>query len=753
MADTKDFAFDIVCYLASAFHSSLLVFTIETLSIAAIVFGACVLLILRRVFPFKVFKIGSSLFILGCALCASSINFPPNSFDAETYKVSNFHSLTSFPKFPPLLLDNSTLRTNDKWFIDSDERVLLLRGVNLAGATKLPSIPDGSTWRNVSDGFWVERGEVSFVGRPFPLEEADEHFGRLRAWGLTFLRLLITWEAVEHRGPGEYDKEYLEYLVQIVRKADEYGVSVFMDPHQDVWSRWSGGDGAPYWTLEAAGFNIDHLGKTGAAITHQEHGDPLPAMIWSTNNWRLATATMFTLFFAGNTYAPGVTAFDTDVPIQDFLQEHFVGAMKQVATALRLEKNVVGFDTLNEPNSGWIGRMDLASRSDGLSFRWGLDLSPFEQMAISSGYGAVVAEMYNPPFVLLRKEEVNPHNLSAWGPKGCVWRRAGVWDLVDGVPTLLRPQHFALSDASLIDDFMVPLWLKLRGSLDLNQPQPLITFAEPPIDFNDPANHEAPNIPRDHRSNWAYAPHWYEVVGLISKSYCSWLGIAQWQSPIWQRLTGSAIIGPVIGQENLVNGYSATFASLAHTGEKMGGPTLIGETGIAMDMMSKSAFTSGDWSSHVAALDNVMTALDNNLLSFTLWNYSPQNMNARGDQWNDEDLSLFSKDQVSARGVGSNPYEGGRALPAAVRPYARKVSADPVSMKFNLEKTRFDLVVSQPRPKHPTEIFVPLLHYPDGVEVTVSSGHFDYLQGDQVLLWWHAEEEHDGLQTLTISKP
>ena len=39
------------------------------------------------------------------------------------------------------------------------------------------------------------------MGRPFPLEEADEHFRRLKAWGLTFLRFLVTWEAVAHEGP------------------------------------------------------------------------------------------------------------------------------------------------------------------------------------------------------------------------------------------------------------------------------------------------------------------------------------------------------------------------------------------------------------------------------------------------------------------------------------------------------------------------------------------------------------------------
>ena len=47
-----------------------------------------------------------------------------------------------------------------------------------------------------------------------------------------------------------YDEAYLDYLLMVVRKAGEYGISVFIDPHQDVWSRWTGGDGAPAWTLE-----------------------------------------------------------------------------------------------------------------------------------------------------------------------------------------------------------------------------------------------------------------------------------------------------------------------------------------------------------------------------------------------------------------------------------------------------------------------------------------------------------------------
>lgn len=90
------------------------------------------------------------------------------------------------------------MRTDTMWFKDETGRALLLRGANLGGSTKVPTEPNGATYLRA--GFFEHR-DVSFVGRPFPLDEADEHFGRLRAWGLTFLRLLTTWEAIEHAGP------------------------------------------------------------------------------------------------------------------------------------------------------------------------------------------------------------------------------------------------------------------------------------------------------------------------------------------------------------------------------------------------------------------------------------------------------------------------------------------------------------------------------------------------------------------------
>ncbi len=186
-------------------------------------------------------------------------------------------------------------------FKDESGRTLLLRGVNLGGSSKVPYTPNGATY--IREGFFDHR-QVSFVGRPFPLEEADEHFARLRKWVLTFLRFLVTWEAVEHAGPGAYDLEYLDYLHAVIEKAAQHGIRLFIDPHQDMWSRFSGGDGAPGWTFEAVGMDVTHFQPTGAAFLHPVHGDPLPRMIWPTNATKLAAATLFTLFFAGNDFAP-----------------------------------------------------------------------------------------------------------------------------------------------------------------------------------------------------------------------------------------------------------------------------------------------------------------------------------------------------------------------------------------------------------------------------------------------------------------
>ena len=322
------------------------------------------------------------------------------------------------------------MRIEGSNFKDEAGRTLQLRGVNLGGSSKVPSKPDGATFHKKN--FYNHR-DVSFIGRPFPLEEADEHFARLRSWGFTFLRFLVTWEAIEHAGPGVYDYAYIEYIRAILEKAVQYDIDVFIDPHQDVWSRFSGGDGAPGWTFELVGLDITKFQETGAAITHQAHGDPLPQMIWSTNATKLAAATMFTLFFGGTDLAP-FTKIDGESP-QEFYQRHFIEAIQKLAGSISDLPNVVGYDSMNEPVEGWIGIQDLNKRHT--TIEKGFVPTPFQAMQLGAGIPLRLEKWERGVFGprIIGRELINPDAVSVWlNGFDPIWQANGAWKMINNKP-------------------------------------------------------------------------------------------------------------------------------------------------------------------------------------------------------------------------------------------------------------------------------------------------------------------------------
>jgi len=608
------------------------------------------------------------------------------------------------------------MKTKAHWFLDSKGRRLMLRGVNLSGATKVPYEPDGATYR--LEGFFDHK-KVSFVGRPFPLEEADEHFERLRHWGLTTLRFLITWEAIEHSGPGVYDEAYLDYLVEVIKKAASYHLRLFIDPHQDVWSRFSGGDGAPGWTLEAVGFDLRNLHPTGAAIVHAMMGADYPRMIWGTNNAKLAAATMFTLFFGGNTFAPNTKVEGES--IQDYLQSHYIDAIREVAKRLKGMTHVIGYDSLNEPSDGWIGHEHLTQQNT--FYQLGASPTPYQSMLLGDGIPTEV-DYYEIKGLGVRKTGtrlLNPEGLRAWqGDRVGVWRENGVWDYDDqGKPKLLKPQHFTAVNGRIVDfpnDFLKPFINCFGKAIRQEDPKALI--------FMEAVPHKGlPKWTMKDIPNVVDASHWYDDVTLITKRF-------RWYATM-DLASGKVALGP--GRVRSL--FRRVLGEMKErTREKLGDvPTLIGEFGIPFDMHGKRAYQTGKYRKHIVALDASFQAIEANLLHATLWNYTPDNTNAHGDLWNNEDLSIFSRDQQDHP---EDINSGARAPEAFIRPYPIATAGEPLSLSFKWRNGHFEFFFQGDATiKVPTVIYVPEFHYGQGIEVQVSDGVYDYMPEEQRLYY------------------
>ncbi|MHA2502236.1 MAG: cellulase family glycosylhydrolase [Candidatus Kariarchaeaceae archaeon] len=599
-----------------------------------------------------------------------------------------------------------TLSVDGKSFKEDGRRVIL-RGVNLGGSTKMPQ---GEETHLPND--FANHREVSFVNRPFSLDDAPEHFARLHHWGFNCLRLLTTWEAIEHKGPGQYDLAYLDYFTKIVEIAGDYGFYVFIDPHQDVWSRMTGGDGAPGWTLDAVGLDIEAMTTNGAAKVMQYHyPDNYYAMEWFMNYGRFATATMFTLFFGSEDFAP-----DTKIDgksAQDYLQSHFIDSMVQVAKRVRNFEHVIGFDALNEPNAGFIGLQDLGAYPE--LTPPGLNATPFNVIAAGGGFPRP-AKRYAIKMLSLKEvgqETLNPMGIPAWksGAED-IWRAHDIYDIVQGEPKLLRKSHFATKDGRKVDftrDYLRPFATGYISKIREIMPDSLLFIEGDP---SDPVLHWEGSDP----SGVVNGSHWYDGFTLITKSYRSWLTV------------NTENVKPMIGKGKVYDYHKSRLQVLLDNSDQIQGgiPTLVGEFGIPFDMHGKKAYQSGNFKKQIQALDTYYNLMDELQLNSTLWNYTEDNTNKWGDGWNLEDFSIYSRDQSQ---LFSGLDSGGRALEGFCRPYPPKIGGDNATWTFSRKKKLFEMQWTSDGGQ--TEIYVPILQFPSP-EIEVNG---DYkLEGQHLVI-------------------
>ncbi|RXK41423.1 hypothetical protein M231_01329 [Tremella mesenterica] len=572
------------------------------------------------------------------------------------------------------------IHTSSAFFQDTSGRSLLLRGVNLSSSSKTPH--NQPSWS--LENFWEdgEAGKAEYIGRPLNLEDgtADVHLARLRAWGFNMLRYVFTWEALEHEGPGKYDEDYMDYVVRVLRKCKEWGFRVFMDPHQDVWSRFSGGSGAPLWTIYACGIDPRHITPTYGALLHNEYPQPsqFPSMIWSTNYTRLVSQTIFTLFFAGRMFAP--KCIIDGMNIQDYLQDHFIRACEKLAMKIAeagdlYDSCVIGWDSMNEPGEGMICKGDLSVVPRDQQLKKGVTPSPFEGMKLGMGQAVEVDNWAFGPLgpYKVGKEVLDPEGTKLWlepdeeesrggGKWGwkrgeswqlgiCVWALHGVWDPVSS--TLLIPKYFDTPPKEpsrtldFVEDFFRPHFIAYAANIRLHHREAIL-FIQAPV------FHPPPHIPEEVlRGRACNSPHYYDGLTLMTKHFnffnADALGLIR--KKYW-----SVIQAVRVGEGNIRKSIQEQLGILKQDTKDVLGdyPTLIGEIGCPYDMDDKKSYGyteggkyAGDYSSQQRAWDCSLNATDGpNCLSYTLWTYCPDNSHEWGDQWNGEDLSIWSSDDI-----------------------------------------------------------------------------------------------------------
>ncbi|KAK9478127.1 glycoside hydrolase superfamily [Lipomyces japonicus] len=671
-------------------------------------------------------------------------------------------------------------------FRDPEKRVITLRGINLAADSKLPALPDVPS--HVRDDFF-DGDNVSFVGRPFAIDKADEHLARIKSWGFNTIRYIFCWEAIEHAGPGKYDDDFIDSTIEILTRIKKFGFYVFMDPHQDVWSRFSGGSGAPMWTLYAAGLNPESFAANEAAIVQNTWPDPysFPRMTWATNYDRLACLVLFTMFWGGNDFFP--KAIIDGKNIQDYLQEHYLQAIKYFAKRIYMSEefddgSILGWESMNEPFRGLIGNTDLSIHPEYEKLKSYTSPTPFEAILLGSGRTVEVPlfEFGSLGPYKTGSQIVNPDGVSAWlspdyddsrygwtrdsGWKlgECIFAQHKIWD--PKTDTLLLKDYFAADPKGTPLDgdrwttkYFLNHWLKYADTIRSIE-QDAILFCQTPV-LAPPPNFKALGALKP---RMVFTPHYYDGLTLIRKHWSSF-----WNVDVVGVLRGkywSPVFALKFGENAIRNCLRNQLQTLKDEGIEsfgQGVPCLMSEIGIPFDMNDKKAYSNGDYSTQIRALDANIFALEGANLHHTFWVYSATNSHKWGDRWNGEDLSFFSESDLrnsegtqfsfsstsslfSAKRYFETSSDvtdtvGARAVEAFARAFPLVTVGIPQSYSFDIKTATFKLELygdGGSDDSLPTEIFVPDFHYPNGdVQIAITSGRWELDRSRQVLYWWH----------------
>jgi endoglycosylceramidase len=184
-----------------------------------------------------------------------------------------------------------------RWITDASGRVVILHGVNMV-YKRPPYAPDET-------GFGAD----------------DARF--LKREGYDNVRLGVIYAAVEPQ-PGVYDDAYLDRIARTVKLLGKHGITTMLDFHQDLYNERFQGEGWPDWAVLDDGIPAEP--KNGFPTNYLL----MPALQRAFDN-----------FWDNKPAADGVG-----------LQDHYAAAWRHVAMRFRGNRNVMGYDLMNEPWPG-----------------------------------------------------------------------------------------------------------------------------------------------------------------------------------------------------------------------------------------------------------------------------------------------------------------------------------------------------------------------------------------------------------------
>ena len=218
------------------------------------------------------------------------------------------------------------LCTDGKYFKDENNRTVVLRGVNLAGTSKIPPFLPLPKRGGVAPMTVDSQQVPDTVNYNFSANSDFTELDSLPVWGMNVIRLLFVWEAYEPK-PGQRSQSYLDMLSRIVDEAASRGIYSIIDFHQDGFARWLAfgcGEGFPRWTIPAY-----------LLIGARPRNDSGCSLWMPMALGDVGVHNAFSQFY-GNT---------------ESRRQQYLNLMTTLARTFGGKKGVIGYDVLNEPFS------------------------------------------------------------------------------------------------------------------------------------------------------------------------------------------------------------------------------------------------------------------------------------------------------------------------------------------------------------------------------------------------------------------